>query len=179
MSDQPAPERVRVSGPLARFADGFRVDLIERGYSLWRAQEQLYLLAHVSRWMEAGGLELAALTPATLESYFVWRRREGYRKSLSPLSLRRLLGYLDGLGVLPADDTVPTPWTDCSRSFAAICSRSAGSRPERSSCMSRPRDCFCQGAQSRWLMIWLACRGLMSTRSCSARRAGALRGRRR
>jgi integrase/recombinase XerD len=109
MSDQPVPERVLVSGPLARFADGFRVDLIERGYSLWRAQEQLYLLAHVSRWMEAEGLELAGLTPATLERYFIWRRREGYRKSLSPLSLRRMLGYLDGLGVLPADDVVPTP----------------------------------------------------------------------
>jgi len=35
MSKQPAPERVVVSGLLARFADGFRVDLIERGYSLW------------------------------------------------------------------------------------------------------------------------------------------------
>ena len=33
MSKQPVPERVLVSGPLARFADGFRVDLIERGYS--------------------------------------------------------------------------------------------------------------------------------------------------
>ena len=109
MFDQPAPERVRVSGPLVRFADGFRIDLIERGYSLWRAQEQLYLLAHVSRWMETEGLELAGLTAATLESYFVWRRRQGYRKSLSPLSLRRLLGYLDGLGVLPADDAVPSP----------------------------------------------------------------------
>lgn len=104
MSNQALPERVLVSGPLARFADGFRVDLIERGYSLWRAQEQLYLLAHVSRWMETEGLELAGLTPATLERYFVWRRREGYRKSLSPLSLRRLLGYLDGRGVLPVDD---------------------------------------------------------------------------
>lgn len=41
---QGAPDRVRVSGPLARFADGFRVDLIERGYSLWGAQEQMYLL---------------------------------------------------------------------------------------------------------------------------------------
>jgi len=52
MRDQPAPERVRVSGPLVRFADGFRVGLLEQGYSLWGAQEQLYLLAHVSRWME-------------------------------------------------------------------------------------------------------------------------------
>ena len=112
MSKQPAPERVVVSGPLAGFADGFRVDLIERGYSLWRAQEQLYLLAHVGRWMEAERLELAGLTPANLERYFVWRRREGYRKSLSPLSLRRLLGYLGGLGVLPADDAVPSPVDD-------------------------------------------------------------------
>jgi site-specific recombinase XerD len=109
MSKQPAPERVVVGGPLARFADGFRVDLIERGYSLWRAGEQLHLLAHVSRWMEAEGLELAGLTPARLEGYFVWRRREGYRKSLSPLSLRRLLGYLDGLGVLPVDDADASP----------------------------------------------------------------------
>ncbi len=109
MSDQPAPERVRVSGPLVGFADGFRVDLLEQGYSLWGAQEQLYLLAHVSRWMESEGLEIVALTPRRLERYFVWRRRQGYRHSLSALSLRRLLGYLDGLGVLPLDDVVPSP----------------------------------------------------------------------
>ena len=103
MSDQPAPERVRVTGPLTRFADGFRVDLLEQGYSLWGAQEQLYLLAHVSRWMESERLEVAALTPGNLQRYFAWRRQQGYLKSLSPLSLRRLLGYLDGLGVLPPD----------------------------------------------------------------------------
>jgi len=109
MSIQPAPERVRVSGPLVRFADGFRVDLLEQGYSLWGAQEQLYLLAHVSRWMESEGLEAAALTPGNLERYFVWRRRQGYLSSLSLLSLRRLVGYLDELGVLPPDDTVCSP----------------------------------------------------------------------
>ena len=109
MSDQPAPERVRVSGPLAGFADGFRVDLLEQGYSLWGAQEQLYLLAHVSRWMESERLAVAALTSGRLERYFVWRRRQGYRHSLSPLSLRRLLGYLDGLRVLPVEDVVLSP----------------------------------------------------------------------
>jgi len=108
MSDQPAPERVRVSGPLAGLADGFRVDLLEQGYSLWGAQEQLYLLAHVSRWMESEGLEVAALTPDRLARYFVWRRRQGYRHSLSLLSLRRLLRYLGGLGVLPPVDAVPS-----------------------------------------------------------------------
>ena len=59
--------------------------------------------------MEFEGLEVATLTPGKLERYFVWRRRQGYLKSLSPLSLRRLLGYLDGLGVLPAGDAVVSP----------------------------------------------------------------------
>jgi len=106
---QGAPDRVRVSGPLARFADGFRVDLIERGYSLWGAQEQMYLLAHVSRWLEVEGLELAALTPPVVDRYFVWRRSQGYLSGLSSKSLRRVLGYLDGLGVLPREDAVPSP----------------------------------------------------------------------
>ena len=59
--------------------------------------------------MESEGLEVEALTPDRLERYFVWRRRQGYLSSLSPLSLRRLLGYLDGLGVLAPDETVPSP----------------------------------------------------------------------
>ncbi|MGB0094239.1 MAG: hypothetical protein WBP81_17130 [Solirubrobacteraceae bacterium] len=34
---KPAPDRVRVSGPLAVFADGFFVELVEQGYRLWPA----------------------------------------------------------------------------------------------------------------------------------------------
>ena len=46
----PAPDRVRVSGPLAAFADGFLVDLVEQqGYRLWPAQRHLEFLASVSR----------------------------------------------------------------------------------------------------------------------------------
>jgi integrase/recombinase XerD len=94
---------------LAGFADGFRAHLVEQGYSLWGAQEQLYLLAHVSRWMEAEGLQLVALTPAVVDQYIVWRRGQGYLSSLSPKSLRRVFGYLDGLGVLPHEGAVPSP----------------------------------------------------------------------
>jgi integrase/recombinase XerD len=106
---QGAPDRVRVAGPLAGFADGFRVHLVEQGYSLWGAQEQLYLLAQVSRWMEAEGVQLVAVTPARVDQYIVWRRGQGYLSSLSPKSLRRLFGYLDGLGVLPGEDAAPSP----------------------------------------------------------------------
>jgi hypothetical protein len=44
--------RVRVSGPLAPYADGFRTVLAERGYR--RAAGQLQLMAHLSRCWSAG-----------------------------------------------------------------------------------------------------------------------------
>ena len=52
-----ALERVRVIGPLAGFADGYRAHLAEQGYSLRGREYQLYFLSHVSRWMEAEGLD--------------------------------------------------------------------------------------------------------------------------
>ncbi|MGZ6565216.1 MAG: site-specific integrase, partial [Solirubrobacteraceae bacterium] len=100
-------DRVRVIGPLAGFADGYRAHLAERGYSLSGARDQLYLLAQVSRWLEAEGLDPEVLASATvLGRCIVWRREQGYRRWLSPMSLRGLVGYLDGLGVLARDDAV-------------------------------------------------------------------------
>lgn len=106
---QPAPDRVRVSGPLASFADGFRVRLVQQGYSLWSVQFQLLLVAHLSRWMEAEGLGVAQLAPPAVDRFLVARRGQGYVTKLSPVGVRPLLGYLDGLGVLPAGADVRTP----------------------------------------------------------------------
>jgi integrase/recombinase XerD len=180
MSDQPAPDRVRVSGPLARFADGFRVDLLEQGYSLWGAQEQLYLLAHVSRWMESEGLALAALTPVMLERYFVWRRRQGYGKSLSRLSLRKLLGYLDGLGVLPTDDAVPSPVEQLLDTFRRYLLEERGIAAS-SAKQYEPTARLFLSERSEPLADDLARLSgpPRSTRSCCASRAGVLRDRRR
>jgi integrase/recombinase XerD len=44
-----------------------------------------------------------------VERYLVWRRQQGYLSSLSPKSLRRLVGYLDGLGVLAPGAVVVSP----------------------------------------------------------------------
>ena len=106
---EPAPDRVRVSGPLASFADGFRVHLVEQGYSLWSAQFQLLLVAHLSRWMEAEGLDVALLTPPVVEQFLAARRSQGYVTKLSPKGIGPLLGYLDGLGVLAPVEDVRTP----------------------------------------------------------------------
>jgi site-specific recombinase XerD len=94
---------------LTSFADGFRVHLVEQGYSLWSAQFQLLLVAHLSRWMEAEGLDVAQLTPPVVERFLAERRRQGYVTKLSPRGIRPLLGYLDGLGVFPAREDVCTP----------------------------------------------------------------------
>jgi hypothetical protein len=88
--------RVRVVGPLAGFADGYRARLVEQGYSRSGAQFQLSLLVHASRWMESEGLDLVALSsPVMLRRHVAWRREQGYGRSLSPLSLRGVVGYLD------------------------------------------------------------------------------------
>src|SRR4051812_7198220 len=103
----PAPDRVRVSGPLSAFADGFVADLVEQGYRLWPAQAHLEFLASVSRWMEPEGLVVSELTPRAIERFVADRRRAGYRSRVSPKSLRSLLAYLGELGVLPDGDDEP------------------------------------------------------------------------
>lgn len=94
------PERVGVSGPLASFADGFSVHLVERGYQPCSARSVLELLADLSRWMDAEGVGVVALREPVVELFLVDRRRRGRRSRLSPKGLRPLMDYLSGLGVL-------------------------------------------------------------------------------
>ena len=47
--------RVRVSGPLATFVDGFRVELAAQGYTVQVEDWDLRTLAQVSRWMAGQG----------------------------------------------------------------------------------------------------------------------------
>jgi hypothetical protein len=57
--------------------------------------------------MEAEGLAVEELTPGAVERFVAERRRVGYQSSVSPKSLRPLLGHLGQLGVLPAGDGEP------------------------------------------------------------------------
>lgn len=103
------PSVVRVEGPLARYAPGFGAHLLERGYAPSSAEDQVRLMAHVSRWLAEQSGEPAGLTPAAVEQFLVVRRA-GYVKLTSRRGLAPLLGYLRGLGVLPeAGAEVPSP----------------------------------------------------------------------
>ena len=53
------PLRVRVSGPLERYAAGFAASLWSVGYRPNAAAVQLRLLAHLSRWLEQEGIDPA------------------------------------------------------------------------------------------------------------------------
>jgi integrase/recombinase XerD len=91
--------QVRVTGPLAMYADGFRADLAARGYAAGSADRNLRTLAHVSRWMDGQGLSAGQLSVARLEEFLVARRGEGYHHALSIRAVMPLVSYLRRAGV--------------------------------------------------------------------------------
>jgi integrase/recombinase XerD len=95
------PSRVRVTGPLAPFAAGFRQELAWQGYTLHSAGNQLQLMAHASRWLDAQELGVDELTPARVKEFLAHRRDAGYRLWLSAKAMAPMLDYLRGLGVAP------------------------------------------------------------------------------
>lgn len=98
------PARVVVVGPLAQHADGYWAELIGRGYTPWSATGQLRLLAHLSRWMAGGGLELVELTDEQVER-FLRARRADHTQLLSPRGLVPLLAFLRVRGAIPQEAT--------------------------------------------------------------------------
>jgi integrase/recombinase XerD len=104
------PSRVKVCGPLEAFAHGFGIYLSRLGYRPISTAFQLQLMAHLSRWLAVVGLDASALTPTTVEKFFVTRRSAGYTNYCSVKALSPLLGYLSALGATPpAPPAVLTP----------------------------------------------------------------------
>jgi integrase/recombinase XerD len=100
--------QVRVAGPLARYADGFRAYLAGLGYVAGSADRNLRTMAHVSRWMQDRGLSAGQLSIVRLEEFLQARRREGYHHALSIRAVLPLVGYLRRAGVAPVSaDAVP------------------------------------------------------------------------
>ena len=95
-------KRVLVEGPLAPYALGYRVLLVERGYAPTAVEGQLRLLAQLSRWLVEQRTEEARLTPEVVERFVGSRRAR--RRGLGPL-----LSYLGDVGVVPLQAAVDTP----------------------------------------------------------------------
>lgn len=108
------PSSVRVSGPLEPYAPGFAIELVGVGYTSVSATFQLQLLAHLSRWLEAEGLDAHGLSQAAVERFLAARRAAGYTNYRTAKALRPLLEYLRRLRVTPMPDA-PEPATPLDR----------------------------------------------------------------
>jgi integrase/recombinase XerD len=95
------PPRVRITGPLTLYVDGFGEALIADGYTPLSARSQLELMAHVSRWLASKGLGPEDLTVSRMDEYLAARRGLGHTHLLSPRLMTPLLEHLRALGVAP------------------------------------------------------------------------------
>ena len=93
------PSRVRVTGPLAPYAQGFAAELSRQGYRRKPVTDQVRLLAHLSRWLLGKGLDTSDLTMSVLNEFLGVRRSQGYTLWLSPKALAPLASYLRSIGV--------------------------------------------------------------------------------
>lgn len=102
---------VLVAGPLEGVAVRFADELLRRGFRRKSLMNQLRLLAHLSRWLEAQGVDAGSLTSEQIELFLVERRRSHTglfsRKALGPL-----LAWLAGEGVVPPSAAMAPAVTD-------------------------------------------------------------------
>lgn len=92
--------RVLVTGPLAPFAEDYRRELRERGYTERSAVNELRQVARFSRWLQAGRLSVSELSAGRVEEFLGWQRAVGrHRSQWSRPGLVCLLDVLHELGV--------------------------------------------------------------------------------
>lgn len=96
---------VRIVGPLGPFAEGFRLWMNGRWYAETTATEQLRLMGHLSRWLDANGLDCVALSDEVAGSFLRARRALGYHNLISPRGLAPLLEYLRSVDAVPEPST--------------------------------------------------------------------------
>lgn len=106
-----ATGRVRIRGPLVGYAAGFEVELGRLGFTSASVVNQLRLVAHLSRWLEAQRLDAKDLSAELVEA-FVGERRATYTGLVSRRALRPLLNWLAASGVIALEVASPPSFGD-------------------------------------------------------------------
>lgn len=96
--------RIELSGPLAPHAKGFLEELRRQGYTASPSKKHLYLVAHLSRWLDEQGLEIDDVAKSVVEPFFEARRARGVANLRTRRSLVPLVGHLRGIGALSEPD---------------------------------------------------------------------------
>jgi integrase len=81
----------------------FREELIGQGFTARTAQDNAYVLAHLSRWLQREGLDPAEFGAGEIAAFAAARRDGGCRRWRTERSLRSVLSFLRGHGVVPAE----------------------------------------------------------------------------
>jgi len=99
--------RGHVRGLLGPFGEGFRAELLSRGYTWGSAAHQVHLVAQFSRWLGSRGLSPGEVDRAVIAAFLEARRREGYVHLLSTRAMAPIVEYLRDLGVVPLEPQRP------------------------------------------------------------------------
>src|SRR5258707_13837265 len=89
---------VQRGGPLAEFADGYRDELVCRGFTANSVVTHVVLMGQLSRWMAGARVAVEDLTPARLEEFLDSRRAGGQRGVPTARGLGALLAHLHAAG---------------------------------------------------------------------------------
>ena len=108
-------DQVQIHGPLEEHVEGFKTELRRLGFTPASVVNQLYLLAHLSRWLEREGIGLQELTVLQVD-VFLQERKATYTALFTRRALRPLLGWLAESGVIVASAR-PLPWTATPRTW--------------------------------------------------------------
>ena len=101
-------------GRLGPFVEGYRVWLLERGYSPGSVEHELRFLGVLGRWMVAEDLEVGQLDGDVIAAFAEAHRVKGRFAAVVARGSRSLLIYLRELGVVgPERDDPVTPLGGC------------------------------------------------------------------
>jgi site-specific recombinase XerD len=90
----------RKPGRLGPFVEGYRVRLLELGYTPGTVRGMLKVLGQLGRWMASEGLEPGQLDAAAIEAFLAARRAGGDRRVPTVRALGQLVRYLRDVGVI-------------------------------------------------------------------------------
>jgi site-specific recombinase XerD len=90
-----------VVGPLATYADGFRSELARLGYTHGSAENHVWVMARLSRWLATEGLEAGELESVRVEQFREALRAGGQKRVPNKRALAPLLGWLRNQHIVP------------------------------------------------------------------------------
>jgi integrase/recombinase XerD len=91
--------KVRITGPLVAYIDGFRAELAAHGYTDLSATNQLRLMADLSRWLDKTGLVLQQVDRGVV-GRFLAKRRRTHTQFNTDRAIKPLLRYLEDIGIV-------------------------------------------------------------------------------